>query len=263
MAKNPPLVLPVRNIIAVASGKGGVGKSTLAVNLAAALAGKFKVGLLDADIYGPSVPLLTGLGDQKPDVHNKKFVPLEAHGLKIMSIGFMAEQGVPLIWRGPMVQTALYQMFRDVEWGTEDNPLDYLIVDLPPGTGDAQLTIAQKIPVTGAVIISTLQDVALIDAAKAVAMFRRTKVPILGLVENMSTYVCSNCGHEDPIFGHGGARDEAERLGVPYLGEIPLSKAIRVMSDEGMPVVLAAPESEAARAYREIAERVISVVPGG
>lgn len=237
MNKNPPLTLPIKKIIAVASGKGGVGKSTVAFNIAVALAraGK-KVGLLDADIYGPSVPRLSGIGDRKPtqDAENK-VIPLEAHGLKIMSIGFLVEESKALIWRGPMVQTALYQMLRDVAWGTDADPLDYLIIDMPPGTGDAQLTLAQKVPVTGAVIISTPQDLALIDARKAIAMFEKTNVPVLGIVENMSVYVCPECGHQDHIFGHGGAADEARVRGVPLLGAIPLTMDIRRSADAGVP----------------------------
>jgi len=237
MAKNPPLQLPIRYVIAVASGKGGVGKSTVALNLAAALAraGK-KTGLLDADIYGPSVPRLTGIGMKKPQLKDDKLVPLEAHGLKVMSIGFMVEDEAPLVWRGPMVQTALYQMLRDVAWGTPKDPLDFLIVDMPPGTGDAQLTLAQKVPLAGAVIVSTPQDLALADARKGIEMFRKVHVPILGLIENMSTYICSHCGHEEHIFGHGGAKAEAEKQGVPFLGEIPLDIAIRTSSDAGQPV---------------------------
>lgn len=237
MNKNPPLKLPIKKIIAVASGKGGVGKSTVAFNLAVALAraGK-KVGLLDADIYGPSVPRLSGIGDRKPtqDAENK-VIPLEAHGLKIMSIGFLIEEDKALIWRGPMVQTAIYQMLRDIAWATDADPLDYLIIDMPPGTGDAQLTLAQKVPVTGAVIVSTPQDLALIDARKAIAMFEKTNVPVLGIVENMSVYVCPECGHEDHIFGHGGAADEARVRGVPFLGAIPLTIEMRKQSDAGQP----------------------------
>lgn len=237
MVKNPPLDLLIRRIVAVASGKGGVGKSTVAYNLAVALARRGRsVGLLDADIYGPSVPRLSGIGARKPDMQDGKLVPLEAQGLKIMSIGFMVEEEAPMIWRGPMVQTALYQMLRDVAWGTRDKPLDILIVDMPPGTGDAQLTLAQKVPLAGAVVVSTPQDLALIDARKAAAMFEKTGVPVLGVIENMSTHVCTACGHEEHIFGHGGARDEAARLGVPFLGEIPLRAQIRGDSDEGRPV---------------------------
>jgi ATP-binding protein involved in chromosome partitioning len=237
MAKNPPLQLPIKHIIAVASGKGGVGKSTVALNLAVALArGGKKTGLLDADIYGPSVPRLTGIGMRKPEMKDEKLQPLEAHGLKVMSIGFMVDGEAPLVWRGPMVQTALYQMLRDVSWGSAAEPLDVLVVDMPPGTGDAQLTLAQKVPLAGAVIVSTPQDLALADARKGIEMFRKVHVPILGLIENMSTYICSQCGHEEHIFGHGGAKAEAEKQGVPFLGEIPLDIAIRASADAGLPV---------------------------
>ncbi len=240
MSKNPKLNnLRIRNIIAVASGKGGVGKSTVAVSLARALqrAGK-TVGLLDADIYGPSVPLMSGVEVSKPKVEDEKLVPLEKDGLKIMSIGFLTEGEQALIWRGPMVQTALYQMLRDVAWGAEAKPLDVLVIDMPPGTGDAQLTLAQKVPVTGAVIVSTPQDISLIDARKAVEMFRKTNVPVLGLIENMSTHICSNCGHEEHIFGHGGAQKEAAKLQIPFLGEIPLQLDIRQKADAGEPIIL-------------------------
>lgn len=240
MMKNPKLNnLPIKNIIAVASGKGGVGKSTVAVSLARALqkAGK-KVGLLDADIYGPSIPLMSGIEVQKPRVEDEKLVPLDKDGLKLMSIAFVTEGDQALIWRGPMVQTALYQMLRDVAWASEKNPLDVLVIDMPPGTGDAQLTLAQKVPVTGAVIVSTPQDISLIDARKAVEMFRKTEVPVLGLIENMSTHICSNCGHEEHIFGHGGAKEEAAKQKIKFLGEIPLQKEIRENADQGKPIEL-------------------------
>ncbi len=238
MNKNPRLELPIKHIIAVASGKGGVGKSTVAFNIAHAMAQSGKsVGLLDADIYGPSVPLLTGLPNERPDFDDQnRILPHEAYGMKIMSIGFMVEDGTPMIWRGPMVQTAIYQMLRDVVWGTDAAPLDVLVIDMPPGTGDAQLTLAQKVPVSGAVIVTTPQDMALIDAKKAIAMFRKTDVPVLGLIENMSTHVCSNCGHEEHIFGHGGAKEAAQALDIPFLGDIPLEMGIRQASDSGQPV---------------------------
>ena len=236
MAKNPVLDLPVKKIIAVASGKGGVGKSTVAAGIARALAASddLKVGILDADIYGPSQPTLFGLKDFKPSfTDDRKIIPADVDGIKVMSIGFMVDAEKALVWRGPMVQSALYQMFRDVEWGTNEERLDILIVDMPPGTGDAQLTLAQKVKADGAIIVSTPQDLALADARKGVEMFRTVGVPILGLIENMSTHVCSNCGHEEHIFGHGGARVEAEKLGVPFLGEIPLSADIRAKADGG------------------------------
>ncbi len=241
MEKNPKLTLPIKKIIAVASGKGGVGKSTVAAGLAAELAKKNqKTGLLDADIYGPSQPKMMGLEGQKPVQENGKISPLEAYGIKVMSIGFMVDAAKALVWRGPMVQTAIYQLLRDVDWRAKDengNPcdLDILIVDMPPGTGDAQLTMAQKVPLSGAVIVSTPQDIALLDARKGVEMFQTVGVPILGIIENMSTHVCSNCGHEEHIFGHGGAKEEAEKLGAPFLGSVPLDIAIRQNGDKGKP----------------------------
>ena len=239
MEKNPKLDLPIKKIIAVASGKGGVGKSTVAAGVARALAANssLRVGLLDADIYGPSQPTLFKLKDFKPSfTDEKRIIPAEIDGIKIMSIGFMVDAEKALVWRGPMVQSAIYQMFRDVQWADEDAPLDVLIVDMPPGTGDAQLTLAQKIAVDGAIIVSTPQDLALADARKGVEMFRAVNVPILGLIENMSTHVCSNCGHEEHIFGHGGAKAEAEKLGIPFLGEVPLSVDIRERADAGLDI---------------------------
>ena len=235
MNKNPKLNnLPIKHIIAVASGKGGVGKSTVAVNLAYALSQSgLSVGLLDADIYGPSVPMMVGLKLEKPPVEEGQLIPFEKNGLKVMSIGFLVDNQQALIWRGPMVQTALYQMLRDVKWAEEDAPLDVLVIDMPPGTGDAQLTLAQKVPVTGAVIVSTPQDIALIDARKAIEMFDKTDVPVLGLIENMSTHICSNCGHEEHIFGHGGAEKTAKELGIDFIGNIPLDITIRQNSDAG------------------------------
>ena len=242
MQKNPPLDLPIKKIIAVTSGKGGVGKSTVAAALTQNLAknSQLKIGLLDADIYGPSQPKLMGLEGHKPEFsEDKKIIPPVAYGVKMMSIGFMVDAEKALVWRGPMVQSAVYQLFRDVDWAEQNEEsgrneeLDILIVDMPPGTGDAQLTLAQKVPVTGAIIVSTPQDLALADARKGVEMFQTVDVPILGIIENMSTHICSNCGHEEHIFGHGGARKEAEKLGVPFLGEIPLSMNIREKADAG------------------------------
>lgn len=231
MSKNPPLQLPFRQIIAVASGKGGVGKSTIAANLAVSLAKQGRtVGLLDADIYGPSVPHLMGVEGQKPEVtDHKKLKPIMAHGVGVMSIGFMVGQDTPMIWRGPMVQSAIYQLLRDVEW----DGYDTLVIDMPPGTGDAQLTLAQKVNITGAVIVSTSQDLALLDARKAIEMFAKTNVPVLGLVENMSVHVCSKCGHEDHIFGDGHVMQEAQKREIAFLASIPLSHEMRHgLSDE-------------------------------
>jgi len=234
MNKNPRLTLPIKKIIAVASGKGGVGKSTVSINIAAQLAKSgFKVGLLDADIYGPSVPRLTGLPYKKPETNeDNKLIPFEAHGMKIMSIGFLSDPDTPMIWRGPMVQSAIYQMLRDVAWGRDDSPLDVLVIDMPPGTGDAQLTLAQKVDVDGAIIVSTPQDLALMDAIKAIEMFKKTDVPVLGLVENMSTHICESCGHEEHIFGHDLKQTARERE-IHYLGAIPLQKSIRENCDAG------------------------------
>jgi ATP-binding protein involved in chromosome partitioning len=243
-------------IIAVASGKGGVGKSTVAVNLALGLqALGLKVGLLDADIYGPSIPRLMGI-TEKPESEGNKLRPIVKLGLKTMSIGFLVEEDTPMIWRGPMVQSALTQMMNDVAWA----PLDILVIDMPPGTGDAQLTIAQRVPLRGAVIVSTPQDIALIDARKGLAMFRKTQVPILGIVENMSTFVCPQCGHESHIFGHGGARETAKTLNTPFLGEIPLVTTIRETSDAGTPIVACAPESAEAKAFLLIARAVAAKI---
>ena len=260
MAKNPPVDVPARNIIVVASGKGGVGKSTLSANIAASLANHYgqSVGLLDADIYGPSQPVMMGDENYKPQLNDdKKLIPAQKHGIKIMSIGFIADSKKALVWRGPMVQTAFYQMLRDVEWADKDKKLDYLVIDLPPGTGDVQLTLAQKVRVDGAIIVSTPQDIALIDARRAVEMFEKTGVPVLGLIENMSTHVCSNCGHEEHIFGHGGAEEEAKKLGVSFLGSIPLSKEVRVHSDSGTPIVLVDEHSESAKKISEISSGII------
>jgi ATP-binding protein involved in chromosome partitioning len=252
-APSPAGIPGVESIIAVASGKGGVGKSTTAVNLALGLRDLgLKVGILDADIYGPSMPKLLAIREKPQTVGGTRLKPIERHGMQVMSIGFLIEEETPMIWRGPMVMSALTQMLREVEWGK----LDVMVVDMPPGTGDAQLTMAQQVPLKGAVIVSTPQDLALIDARRGIAMFRRVNVPVLGIVENMSTFICPHCGTRSDIFGHGGARREAERLGVPFLGEVPLDIMIREKSDAGMPVVATAPDSAHAQVYRDIAARV-------
>jgi ATP-binding protein involved in chromosome partitioning len=243
----------VRHVIAVASGKGGVGKSTTACNLALALSGLgLKIGVLDADIYGPSMPKLFALRGQPEIVSGRTLRPLEAYGCKVMSIGFVVDPGKAMVWRGPMVASAITQMLRDVEWGA----LDILVVDMPPGTGDAQLTMAQATPLAGAVIVSTPQDLALIDARRGVAMFKDVNVPILGIIENMSYFVCDGCGKRHDIFAHGGARAEAAKLGVPFLGEIALDTAIRASSDAGLPLVITDPGSAHAAAYRAIARQI-------
>jgi ATP-binding protein involved in chromosome partitioning len=249
----------VRHIIAVASGKGGVGKSTTAANLALALAGMGqRVGILDADIYGPSMQRVLGVSG-KPDVADNKMLPKQAHGLKVMSMGFLIAEDQAMIWRGPMVMGALTQMLREVAWA----PLDILVLDMPPGTGDAQLTIAQGVPLSGAVIVSTPQDLALIDAARGVTMFQKVAVPILGLIENMSYFVCPNCNHESHIFGHGGAATEAARLGTDFLGEIPLDIEIRRLSDDGRPIVIDQPDSPHTQAYKAIAAKILAKLESG
>ena len=246
-------------VIAVASGKGGVGKSTTALNLALGLRDLgLRVGLLDADIYGPSVPRLTGIREKPQLTGNKKMIPIERFGLAIMSIGFLVEEETAMIWRGPMVMSAITQMLRDVVWGT----LDILVVDMPPGTGDAQLTLAQNVPLKGAIIISTPQDLSLIDARRGLAMFRKVNVPVLGIVENMSYFQCPQCGTRSDIFGHGGARLEAERLGVPFLGEIPLHMSIRATSDSGTPLVDSEPDGPHAAIYRAIGAKVRDQLQG-
>ncbi len=240
-------------IIAVASGKGGVGKSTTAVNLALGLSGiGLKVGMLDADIYGPSVPKLLAIRGRPQVIEGTRLRPMTGYGLQVMSIGFLVEEETPMIWRGPMVMSALTQMLREVEWGR----LDVMVVDMPPGTGDAQLTMAQQVPLAGAIIVSTPQDLALIDARRGIAMFRRVNVPVLGIVENMSYFLCPHCGGRSDVFGHGGARREAERLGVPFLGEVPLDLEIRETSDAGRPLVVSEPNGAQAAVYREIAKNV-------
>ena len=249
-----PLMPGVKHIVAVASGKGGVGKSTTAVNLALALKGLgLKVGMFDADLFGPSQPRMLGVPGERPTSEDGKVMePIASMGLKVMSIGFMVKEEEPVVWRGPMVMGALEQMMRDVNWGE----IDVMIVDMPPGTGDTQLTMTQRVPLSGAVIVSTPQDIALLDARKGIAMFKKVDVPVLGIIENMSTYICPNCGHEEHIFGHGGAKLEATRLACEFLGEIPLDIAIRTTSDEGAPIVVSQPKTKHAEAYRAIAKRV-------
>lgn len=246
----------VENIIAVASGKGGVGKSTTAVNLALSLSQKcqLKVGLLDADVYGPSIPTMMKLHG-KPEVsEGKKMIPIENYGVKCMSMGFLVEEYAPIVWRGPMVMKALEQMSRGVEWGK----LDILVVDMPPGTGDAQISISQRLQLSGALIVSTPQDVALMDARRGVNMFTKVEVPILGLLENMSFFKCPHCGEASHIFGKGGARRTADEMCLPFLGEIPLEEVIRSTSDEGVPVVVSNPNSSVAKAYCDVAQKVVS-----
>lgn len=252
----------VANIVAVASGKGGVGKSTTAVNVALALAAEgAAVGLLDADIYGPSQPRMLGLAGEHPVSHDgKRLEPLEAHGLQAMSIGFLVDEDQPMVWRGPMVTQALNQILADTDWGRPDRPLDYLIVDMPPGTGDIQLTLAQRVPVAGALIVTTPQDIALTDAVKGLNMFRRVSVPVLGIVENMSIHRCSACGHEEHIFGEGGGASIAARHEVELLGSLPLEAAIREQTDSGRPTVVAAPDGPAAAAYRRVALRAAAAL---
>lgn len=254
----------VRNIIAIGSGKGGVGKSTTAVNLALALsADGARVGVLDADVYGPSVPTMLGLSGRPDSPDGKTIEPMRAHGIEAMSIGLLVEQETPMIWRGPMATSALTQLLNETLWGGDQGlgePLDYLIVDLPPGTGDIQLTLAQKIPVAGAVIVTTPQDVATLDAKKALKMFEKVEVPVLGVIENMAQHVCSQCGHVEHLFGHGGGERMAAQYGVPLLGSLPLEIGIREQGDAGTPIVIASPESAAAEAYRQTARRMVEVL---
>jgi ATP-binding protein involved in chromosome partitioning len=254
------LVPGVRSIVAVASGKGGVGKSTCAVNLALGLASLgLKVGMLDADIYGPSQPRMMGVSGRPTSTDGRTLQPMQNYGVKVMSMGFMVAEDTPMIWRGPMVMSALQQMLRDVDWGE----LDILVVDMPPGTGDAQLTMAQQVPLSGAVIISTPQDIALLDARKGLNMFRKVDVPVLGIIENMSYFVCPHCGGRSDVFSHGGARQEAERLGAEFLGEVPLDMEIRETSDSGRPIVVSRPDSAHAQTYRAIAGRIWEKLSAG
>ncbi|WP_136419369.1 iron-sulfur cluster carrier protein ApbC [Herbaspirillum sp. ST 5-3] len=247
------LMSNVKNIIAVASGKGGVGKSTTAVNLALALAAEgAQVGILDADIYGPSQPMMMGISGQPESLDGKTMEPLENYGLQVSSIGFMIDPDQPMVWRGPMVTQALQQLLEQTNW----RELDYLIVDMPPGTGDIQLTLSQKVPVTGAVIVTTPQDIALLDARKGLKMFEKVDIPILGIVENMSTHICSNCGHEEPIFGSGGGEKMCKEYGVEFLGALPLTMSIREQTDSGKPTVIADPDGPVAKIYKDIARKV-------
>ena len=256
--RNLPLLKGVKNLIAVASGKGGVGKSTTAVNLALALAQQgARVGLLDADIYGPSIPQMLGVGGQQPHSPDGKHIEaLQGHGIALMSIGFLVDADSPMVWRGPMVTSALEQLLRDTLWGD----LDYLVVDMPPGTGDIQLTLAQKVPVTGSVIVTTPQDIALLDARKGIRMFEKVAVPILGVVENMSMHICSHCGHAEPIFGEGGGEALGADFDVPLLGKLPLDLRIRQGLDAGQPIVSADPQSPISQQYRDIALRVAGAI---
>jgi ATP-binding protein involved in chromosome partitioning len=258
--KVQPGIPGVEAVIAVASGKGGVGKSTTAVNLALGLRDLgLKVGMLDADIYGPSLPKLLAIREKPQTIGGTRLKPIERYGLTVMSIGFLIDEETPMIWRGPMVMSAITQMLREVEWGN----LDIMVVDMPPGTGDAQLTMAQQVPLKGAVIVSTPQDLALVDARRGVAMFKRVNVPVLGVVENMSYFLCPSCGTRSDIFGHGGAHQEAERLGVPFLGEVPLHMTIREKSDLGLPVVATEPDGLHAQIYRAIASKVFEQIKTG
>ncbi|MBF0109111.1 MAG: iron-sulfur cluster carrier protein ApbC [Magnetococcales bacterium] len=253
----PNLIPNVRNVIAIASGKGGVGKSTTAVNLALALAQTgATTGILDADIYGPSLPKMLKVEGRPDPEEGKKITPAEAYGLKVMSMGFFMDEDTPVVWRGPMVGMAVEQLLRDVDWGE----LDYLVIDLPPGTGDAQLTLTQKVPITGVVIVSTPQDVALADVKRGINMFRKVDTPVLGIVENMSYFLCPHCGHRSEIFSHGGARRQAEAFGMEFLGDIPLDGAIREDADSGIPIVIAHPDSPQTQKYREIAARIAAII---
>ncbi len=244
----------IKSIVAISSGKGGVGKSTTSVNIALALQARgMKVGILDADIYGPSLPRLLGISGRPTQVSGRIIKPLDGFGIKVISMGFLVDEETPMIWRGPMVISAITQMLREVQWGE----IDMLIVDMPPGTGDVQLTLAQQVPLAGAVIVSTPQDLALIDARKGLNMFRQVEVPVLGIIENMSYFICPHCGDSHGIFGHGGAKEEAERIGVPFLGGVPLHQDIRTNSDAGTPIIISDPEGEHAKTYNQITENIL------
>lgn len=252
----PALLPDVKHIIAVASGKGGVGKSTVAANLAVALAASgAKVGLIDADIYGPNIPMMLGVRKQ-PEQQNGKLLPAESYGVKLISMSFFVPEETAVVWRGPMVHSAIQQFFRDVIWG----PLDYLLIDLPPGTGDAQLSVSQLVTLAGVITVTTPQEVALHDVRKGMTMFQKVNVPLLGVIENMSYYVCRHCGEREEIFSHGGGKQAAEKLGVPFLGAIPIDPAIRVGGDEGMPIVAANPDSPQAKTFVDIAAKIIEAL---
>ena len=254
--KNDQAIPGIASILAVASGKGGVGKSTTAVNISVAIAKTgMRVGLLDCDVYGPSIPRLMQLSGKPHTTADSKLIPIENYGVKCMSMGFLVEEDTPMIWRGPMVMSALEQMLRDVKWGE----LDILICDLPPGTGDAQLTMAQRVPLTGAIIVSTPQDIALLDVRRGISMFERVDVPVFGIVENMSYFLCPSCGERSEIFSHGGARETASEIGVEFLGEIPLDGEIRKASDDGKPIIVAKPESKHTQTYSGIAEHIVNI----
>jgi ATP-binding protein involved in chromosome partitioning len=258
-AAKPNIIPDVKHVIAISSGKGGVGKSTVAVNLAVALSlNGAKVGLLDADIYGPNIPMMMGV-EKTPEQQDGKITPAESHGVKLISMGFFVPEDQAVVWRGPMVHTAIQQLFRDVLWGA----LDYLLIDLPPGTGDAQLTLTQLVSVGGAVTVTTPQEVALHDVRKGMMMFQKVNVPLLGIVENMSYYVCGHCGERTEIFSHGGGERAAEKLGIPFLGRVPIDPAIRVGGDTGNPIVIATPDSPQAKAFREIATKLAAALEGG
>ena len=258
-AAKPNIIPGVKYVIAVSSGKGGVGKSTVAVNLAVALSlNGAKVGLLDADIYGPNIPMMMGV-EKAPEQQEGKITPAESHGVKLISMGFFVPEDTAVVWRGPMVHTAIQQLFRDVLWGE----LDYLLIDLPPGTGDAQLTLTQLVSLAGAVTVTTPQEVALHDVRKGMMMFQKVNVPLLGIIENMSFYVCGHCGERTEIFSHGGGERAAEKLGIPFLGRIPIDPAIRVGGDTGNPIVIATPDSPQAKAFREIAAKLAAALQTG